>query len=80
MKKSSKKSLEQRGVIIAGRAQSAPSSQAHQDKRHLKRSTTKQKLKQELQSETARKRGPFDCQTHFYCRAYFPVSIPPAHL
>lgn len=59
MKKSSKKTLEDRGVIVAGRALHAPSSRAHEDKRHLKRSITKQNLQKEVQRETARNRGPF---------------------
>ena len=59
MKNSSKKSLEKRGIISAGRALSAPSAQAHDDKRRANRKTDKQRFRRELQLETARTRGPF---------------------
>ncbi len=59
MKKSSKKSLEKRGIVIAGRAQSAPSAQFHDDKRREVRGNAKQRLKLEIQRETARNCGPF---------------------
>ncbi len=69
MKKSSKKTLEQRGVIVAGRAMNAPSSRSHEDKRHLKRSTAKQNLKREYQRETARNRGPFPFLRWYFVKA-----------
>lgn len=59
MKNSSKKSLEKRGIVSAGRALSAPSARAHDDKRRANRATAKQRLKHEAQQETARNRGPF---------------------
>jgi hypothetical protein len=54
MKKSNKKSLEKRGIVIAGRAQCAPRAQLHDDKRREIRGNAKQKLKLDLQYETAR--------------------------
>jgi hypothetical protein len=62
MKKSNKKSLEKRGIVIAGRAQCAPRAQLHDDKRREIRGNAKQKLKLDLQYETARERGPNDKQ------------------
>ena len=59
MKNSSKKALEKRGIVSAGRAVAAPGARAHDDKRRANRSTDKQRLKYELQQETARNRGPF---------------------
>ncbi len=67
MKKSSKKSLEKRGILIAGRAQNAGGAQIHTDKRRAPRNLEKQRLKQhtqiqvqhQMQHETARNRGPF---------------------
>lgn len=59
MKNSSKKALEKRGIISAGRAVATPGAQAHDDKRRANRKTDKQRLKRELQMETARNRGPF---------------------
>ena len=63
MKNSSKKALEQRGIVSAGRAAATPGARAHDDKRHANRKTHKQRLKREVQletrQETARNRGPF---------------------
>ena len=59
MKNSSKKALEKRGIISAGRAVATPGAQAHADKRRANRKTDKQRLKREVQLETARNRGPF---------------------
>ena len=59
MKNSSKKSLEKRGIISAGRALPTPGARAHDDKRHANRKTDKQRVRRELQLETARNRGPF---------------------
>ena len=59
MKKSNKKTLEKRGILIAGRAQSAGGAQVHADKRRTPRNLEKQRLKTQLQHETARNRGPF---------------------
>ena len=59
MKQSSKKSLEKRGILIAGRAQNAGSAQVHADKRRPPRNLEKQRLKTQVQHETARNRGPF---------------------
>lgn len=59
MKNSSKKALEKRGIVSAGRAVAAPGAQAHDDKRRANRTTDKQRLKREVQMETARNRGPF---------------------
>ena len=59
MKKSSKKTLEKRGILIAGRAQNAGGAQIHADKRRTPRNLEKQRLKTQLQHETARNRGPF---------------------
>ena len=59
MKNSSKKALEKRGIISAGRAAATPGARAHNDKRYANRKTDKQRLKHELQKETARNRGPF---------------------
>ncbi len=59
MKKSSKKSLEKRGILVAGRAQNAGGAQVHADKRKPLRALEKQRLKTQLQHETARNRGPF---------------------
>ena len=59
MKNSSKKALEQRGIVSAGRAAATPGARAHDDKRRANRKTDKQRLKREVQLETARKRGPF---------------------
>ena len=58
MKRSNKKALEKRGIVTAGRAQSAPSAQTHRDKRRANRSAVKASLKRET-IETARNRGPF---------------------
>lgn len=63
MKNSSKKSLEKRGIVTAGRAIAAPGARAHDDKRRANRKTDKQRFKREIQlekqQETARNRGPF---------------------
>ena len=59
MKNSSKKALEKRGIVSAGRAAATPGARAHDDKRYANRKTDKQRLKNELQNETARNRGPF---------------------
>jgi hypothetical protein len=59
MKNKAKKVLAKRGIVVAGRAQNAPSTNVHADKRRAKRSGDKQRLKRELQFETARTRGPF---------------------
>ncbi len=63
MKNSSKKALQQRGIISAGRAAATPGAQAHDDKRRANRKTAKQRFKREAQletrQETARNRGPF---------------------
>ena len=59
MKKSSKKTLAKRGVLIAGRAQNAGGAQIHADKRKPPRNLERQRLKIQLQHETARNRGPF---------------------
>ncbi len=59
MKNSSKKALEKRGIVSAGRAAATPGARAHDDKRYANRKTDKQRLKTELQKETARNRGPF---------------------
>lgn len=67
MKNSSKKSLAKRGIVFAGRALPTPGAQAHADKRRVKRGAAKQRLKREVQLETARTRGPFP-----FGRASFP--------
>ncbi|PQV63048.1 hypothetical protein B1R32_11625 [Abditibacterium utsteinense] len=77
MKKSSKKSLEKRGILIAGRAQNASGVQVHADKRRPPRNLEKQRLKLQVQHETARNRGPF----HFlwnsrYFTAVAVTSLP----
>ncbi len=59
MKNSSKKALEKRGIISAGRAVATPGARAHDDKRRANRATDKQRFKREVQLETARNRGPF---------------------
>ncbi len=59
MKKSSKKTLAKRGVLVAGRAQNAGGAQVHADKRKPARHLEKQRLKTQIQHETARNRGPF---------------------
>jgi hypothetical protein len=59
MKKSNKKTLAKRGVAVAGRALNPSGSQVHADKRKPQRSLQKQRLKIQLQHETARSRGPF---------------------
>ncbi len=59
MKNSSKKALEKRGIVSAGRAAATPGARAHDDKRRANRTTDKQRLKREVQLETARNRGPF---------------------
>ncbi len=59
MKNSSKKALEKRGIVSAGRALPTPGAQAHDDKRRANRKTEKQRFKREVQLETARNRGPF---------------------
>ena len=64
MKKRSKKTLEKRGVFV-GRAANASGTQVHADKRRRARPLEKQRLKRELQQETARNRGPF-----FVCLLY----------
>lgn len=65
MKGSSKKSLEKRGILIAGRAQNAGGSQVHADKRRTPRNLEKQRLKTQVQHETARNRGPFSFFVEF---------------
>ena len=64
MKKSSKKTLEKRGVLV-GRAANASGTQVHADKRRRPRPLEKQRLNRELQHETARNRGPFLCLSYF---------------
>jgi hypothetical protein len=59
LKKSNKKTLEKRGVLVGGRAQSVSGAQVHADKRKPQRSLQKQRLKLQVQLETARSRGPF---------------------
>ena len=62
MKNSSKKALEKRGIISAGRALPTPGARAHDDKRRANRATDKQRFQREVQlekQETARNRGPF---------------------
>ena len=59
MKNSSKKALEKRGIVSAGRAAATPGARAHDDKRRANRKTDKQRVKREVQLETARNRGPF---------------------
>lgn len=59
MKKSSKKTLQKRGILLAGRAQNAGGAQIHTDKRRTPRNLEKQRLKTDIQPETARNRGPF---------------------
>ncbi len=59
MKKSSKKTLAKRGILVAGRAQNAGGAQIHADKRRIARNLEKQRLKTQIQHETARNRGPF---------------------
>ncbi len=70
MKQSSKKSLAQRGILVAGRAQNAGGSQVHADKRRTPRNLEKQRLKQhaktQMQHETARNRGPFPFLSPFF--------------
>ena len=75
MKNSSKKALEKRGIISAGRAAGAPGARAHDDKRYANRKTDKQRLKHELQKETARNRGPFRFgQRSFIAHPEVPLS------
>lgn len=69
MKKSSKKSLEKRGILIAGRAQNAGGSQVHADKRRTPRNLEKQRLKTQVQNETARNRGPFSFVSFYVAKA-----------
>lgn len=59
MKKSSKLTLAKRGILVAGRAQSAGGSQIHADKRRAPRNLEKQRLKTQIQHQTARNRGSF---------------------
>ena len=59
MKNSSKKALEKRGIVSAGRAAATPGARAHDDKRFANRKTSKQRLKRDIGMETARNRGPF---------------------
>lgn len=62
MKNSSKKALEKRGIISAGRAPATPGARVHNDKRRANRATDKQRLRHEIGMEgmeTARNRGPF---------------------
>ena len=70
MKNSSKKALEKRGIVSAGRAAATPGAQAHDDKRRANRKTDKQRLKRQIQMETARDRGPFP-----FGRASFSGSV-----
>lgn len=73
MKKSSKKTLAKRGVVVAGRALNPSGSQVHADKRKPQRSLQKQRLKIQLQQETARSRGPF---SHLAVRTVCRFSWP----
>ena len=73
MKKSSKKTLEKRGILLAGRAQNAGGTQVHADKRHTPRQLEKQRLKIQLQHETARNRGPFPFLGRLNC-CYFTAA------
>lgn len=69
MKNSSKKSLEKRGIVSAGRAAATPGARAHDDKRRANRATDKQRLKREVQLETARNRGPFPLGQRCFSKA-----------
>lgn len=75
MKKSSKKRLQKRGIAVAGRAQNAAGAQVHADKRRAPRPLEKQRLRCQLQHETARSRGPFSASgialRRFGCRHFF---------
>lgn len=67
MRKSSKKALENRGLVVPrtpeNRAAGTPGAIAHDDRRKPKRAQRKQQLRRELQREishaTARNRGPW---------------------
>ena len=75
MKNSSKKALEKRGIVSAGRALAAPSARAHDDKRRANRKTDKQRLRRETQLETARNRGPFPFGRTSFSTRWHPIRI-----